>query len=138
MTSSLVDTSIMLDLLVPGQKWHDWSQDVLAESRDDGDVVINPIVLAETAPEFDSEKNMIRTMEGFGFSLEDLPWSASYMAGVAHVEYRKSGGFRDRTLPDFLIGAHATVCGYRLLTRDPKRYRRHFPKLHIVSPDSRS
>jgi predicted nucleic acid-binding protein len=35
-------------------------------------------------------------------------------------------------MPDFFIGAHAPVCGMRLLTRDVKRYRSYFPKLVII------
>jgi hypothetical protein len=41
---------------------------------------------------------------------------------------------RTRTLPDFLIGAHAAIAGMTLLTRDPRRYRTYFPKLKIIAP----
>ncbi len=58
------------------------------------------------------------------------------MAGYAHRKYRKSGGGRDRVLADFLIGAHASTKGYRILTRDPRRYRTYFPTLDIIAPDT--
>jgi predicted nucleic acid-binding protein len=48
----------------------------------------------------------------------------------------REGGLRDRTLPDFFIGAHAQLKTYRILTRDPRRYRVHFPALEIVAPDT--
>lgn len=67
---------------------------------------------------------------------EGIPWEAAHEAGRAHREYRRRGGARDRTLPDFLIGAHAQVKGYRLLTRDPRRYREYFPAVDIVAPDT--
>jgi predicted nucleic acid-binding protein len=37
-------------------------------------------------------------------------------------------------IADFYIGAHATVAGFMLLTRDEKRYRTYFPRLRIASP----
>jgi hypothetical protein len=38
-------------------------------------------------------------------------------------------------LPDFFIGAHAALSGYRLMTRDPARYRTYSSKLPLIAPD---
>ena len=37
-------------------------------------------------------------------------------------------------MPDFYIGAHAAITGYRLLTRDVRRYRTYFPTINIIAP----
>ena len=56
-----------------------------------------------------------------------LPWEASFLAGKCFLQYRKRGGARTSTLPDFFIGAHASVSRLPLLTRDANRYERIFP-----------
>jgi predicted nucleic acid-binding protein len=37
-------------------------------------------------------------------------------------------------MPDFYIGAHAAVAGYRLLTRDARRYRTYVPSIDVIAP----
>jgi len=56
------------------------------------------------------------------------------VAAKAFLAYRQRGGQRRSPLPDFCIGAHAAVRGYRLLTRDAARYRAYFPSVGIVVP----
>jgi len=36
-------------------------------------------------------------------------------------------------LPDVYIGAHASVSGMTLLTRDAARYRMYFPRLRLIA-----
>jgi predicted nucleic acid-binding protein len=50
------------------------------------------------------------------------------------VEYRRRGGVRRSPMPDFYVGAHAAVRGYRLLTRDAARYRTYFPTVELIAP----
>lgn len=39
-------------------------------------------------------------------------------------------------LPDFLIAVHAIVLDQLLLTRDPALYRRYFPELSLITPET--
>ena len=64
----------------------------------------------------------------------DLPYEAAFLAGKCFLEYRRGGGEKGSPLPDFYIGAHAAVAGYRLLTRDASRYRTYFPRLELIAP----
>lgn len=69
------------------------------------------------------------------FRREPLPFEAAFLAGKAFRRYRAAGGARSSALPDFYIGAHATVAGYRLMTRDAGRYRTYYPTLELIAPD---
>jgi predicted nucleic acid-binding protein len=66
---------------------------------------------------------------------ESLPWDAAFFAGQAFKAYRTRMGEKRSPLPDFYVGAHATISGYRLLTRDDARYRTYFPRLEVISPE---
>jgi predicted nucleic acid-binding protein len=57
---------------------------------------------------------------------------------MVFLRYRRRGGERRSPLPDFFIGAHAAVAGYRLLTRDATRNRGDFPQLPLIAPSPRS
>jgi predicted nucleic acid-binding protein len=67
---------------------------------------------------------------------EHVPFDAAFAAGLAFLDYRRRGGMRTSPLPDFFIGAHAAVRGYRLLTRDRGYYASYFPTLHLISPET--
>jgi predicted nucleic acid-binding protein len=69
------------------------------------------------------------------WKIEEDVWRET---GRAYCEYARrrirSGGGHPRRIPtDFIIGAHAVVCGYTLLTLNRRDYAAAFPKLKIVS-----
>ncbi len=131
---TLVDSSVMLDVLTEDPAWAQWSGDALARARDDGRLVINPIVYAEVSTGFDRIEDLDDAVPAADFEREPLPYQAGFVAGKAFLAYRKRGGQRRSPLPDFYIGAHAAVRGYRLLTRDAARYRTYFPSVELIVP----
>ncbi|ANT48783.1 type II toxin-antitoxin system VapC family toxin [Mesorhizobium amorphae] len=133
--STLVDTNVLIDVWGPAGRQTKWSASVIAACRRDGALVINTIVWSELAP-LATEAALRRAVETLKMDRELLPWEAAFLAGIAHSQYRRAGGLRERTLPDFFIGAHAVVAGHRLLTRDAVRYRSYFPDLEIISPET--
>ena len=108
----------------------------LRECRDMDLIVVNAITFSETAGHFLSFRDIQTALSVAETELEELPWEAAYLAGHVHRKYRRSGGLRERVLPDFLIGAHAAVKSYRILTRDAARYRTYFPDVDIIAPDT--
>lgn len=136
MISTLIDSNVIIDVLTGDARWRDWSMRAVAEARSEGRTVINPLIYAEVAVAFQTEDETEAGLPATLYDREGLPWDAAFVAGHAHLMYRRRGGLRERTLPDFLIGAHASVKGYRLLTRDARRYRAYFPDLHILDPET--
>ncbi|MCR6501254.1 type II toxin-antitoxin system VapC family toxin [Shinella sp. CPCC 101442] len=136
MTSVLIDTNIIIDVFGPETPLKLWSSDVILALKPDAQFILSPIVWAELAGMMPSEDELALTLSRLNPVREALPFSAAYQAGIAHQRYRRAGGQRERTLPDFLIGAHAEIRRHRLLTRDAARYRTYFPTLDIISPET--
>ncbi|RRH96175.1 type II toxin-antitoxin system VapC family toxin [Mesorhizobium tamadayense] len=134
--STLVDTNVLIDVWGPGGPATEWSANAIASCRREGALVVNTIVWSELAPLIATEAQLKRATDMLEIDRELVPWEAAFAAGVAHSRYRRAGGVRERTLPDFFIGAHAAVAGHRLLTRDPARYRSYFPDLEIIFPET--
>ena len=124
----------MLDVLLEQQPWYDWSSQSLARAADTGPLVINPIVYAEASMQFSTIERLNDCLPPDMFRREPIPDDAAFLAGKAFVAYRRRGGKRMSLLPDFLIGAHAAVRRYALLTRDVRRYRSYFPTLDLIAP----
>ncbi|HEY0122092.1 MAG TPA: type II toxin-antitoxin system VapC family toxin [Rhizobium sp.] len=133
---TIVDTNVLVDLAVPGSAWHGWSSGQVFSAFKQGPVVINPIIYAEFSMRYSSMDHVDELLPQNEFRRESLPWSAAFAAAAAFRVYRRAGGERERILPDFLIGAHAAVRGYSILTRDPKGYRSYFPSLDLITPET--
>jgi predicted nucleic acid-binding protein len=132
--SVLVDSNVILDLLTEDARWADWSRRALEQEADRTRLVINPIVFAEISVRFSRIEDLEAALPKDMIDREALPFGAAFLAAKVFQRYRKKGGKRTSTLPDFLIGAHAAVAGYDLLTRDVRRYRTYFPTLTLIAP----
>ncbi len=132
--ATLVDSCVLLDVITGDERWADWSAGQVAAAMDAGRVVINPLIYAEVSVGYESIEELDDLLPAGDYEREPLPWVAGFAAGKACLRYRRSGGDKRSPMPDFYIGAHAAVAGYRLLTRDARRYRTNFPALDIVAP----
>ena len=105
---------------------------------DTGRVVINPLIYAEISVGYETVEELDEVLPASDYEREPLPYRAGFAAGKAYLRYRRSGGDKRPPMPDFYIGAHAAIAGYRLLTRDASRYRTYFPRLELIVPATRS
>ena len=130
----LVDSSVLLDVIHEDRVWREASEAALMAAIDGGPVTLNSMVIAEIAPSFKDFEHLGVRLPPELYRREPIPEEAAFLAGRAHAEYRRRGGKRTRTLPDFFIGAHCAVRGFALLTRDPRRIARYFPTVTIIAP----
>ncbi|MCC6847540.1 MAG: type II toxin-antitoxin system VapC family toxin [Deltaproteobacteria bacterium] len=131
---TLIDSNVLLDVLTEDPRWWAWSAKALETQADRDVLAINPIIYAEVSIGFSRIEEVDACLPVSTFHRLALPWNAAFLAGKCFVMYRKRGGVRSSPLPDFYIGAHASITGMTLLTRDAARYRAYFPKLRLVAP----
>ena len=136
MTPVLVDSNVLLDVLTDDPTWGAWSNGALERAGDEAPLVINALVYSEVSIGFSLIEALEEALPLDLYRREHLPYEAAFLAGKAFLRYRQAGGARSSPLPDFYIGAHAAVAGYRLLTRDARRYRSYFPTLEIIAPNA--
>ncbi len=134
MAGYLVDSNVLLDILTEDRTWFDWSSKALAARAEQGPLVVNPLIYAEVSIGFDRIEDLDDALDPSIFQRRPLPWEAAFLAGKSFLRYRRRGGSRTSTLPDFYIGAHALVEELTLITRDAARYRTYFPRLALVAP----
>ena len=135
MSAALIDSNVLIDLMSEDAQWFSWSAAAVAGAADRFRLVINPIIYAEVSVRFSRIEDLDAALPREMFEREPIPYEAAFLAGKSYLAYRRRGGLKRSPLPDFLIGAHAAIAGYRLLTRDAARYRAYLPNLPLIAPD---
>ena len=108
--------------------------DTLREALRTGPVVVSDIVLAEVCTALKSGSDVLADIEEIGIHFLATEARAALRAGEMQRRYRQRGGRRERTVPDFLIGAHALLQCQGLITRDAGFYRDYFKGLKVIVP----
>jgi predicted nucleic acid-binding protein len=132
-----VDSNVLIDVVEFDPIWEQWSSVSLEQAGKNNPLVINEIVVAETAPRTASLEVFRTSLHVMGIVVESLCVEAAYLAGVTFQDYRKrrSDVATKSLLADFLIGGHAQTLGATILTRDPRFYRTYFPTVPLITPD---
>lgn len=128
----IVDTNVIITLI-------EADGDVSSLKRqfyDEPARCINEIVFAEFAGRYDRINEPMDLVHALGLSIERLTLDECHRAGLAFREYRRRGGTRTSILPDFLIGAQASMRGWPILTADRKGFASYFPDVVLIDPQS--
>ena len=129
---TFVDTNILLDVFLLDPKFGKHSCDSLEKAYQEGSLIINEIIYAELAPQFNSRVLLDTTLSKLGIRTVMIDKDSAYRAGRIWKQYKQAGGKRSRILADFLIGSHGETQADRLLTRDRGFYKKYFKNLHIM------
>ena len=130
----LVDSNVLIDVMTDDPIWGDWSEASLEAASLVGPLLTSDVVYAELAVRYEQMEALDAFLAAAQIEVVPLPKEALFLAGKVFGRYRRAGGTKSGVLPDFFIGAHASVAGWPLLTRDIRRYRTYFPALDLITP----
>ncbi len=128
-----IDSSVLLDLLADGPE-ADAAEVCLRQSLSVGPVVICDVVLAEICTALRDGSEALSALEEMSIRFDSLEAKSALRAGEMQRRYRQRGSGHARTIPDFLIGAHALMQCDGLITRDDTFYRDYFKGLKLIVP----
>jgi predicted nucleic acid-binding protein len=136
----LLDTNVLIDAREPASPYRRWAEELIADGLATHGIGLNAIVLAELCVGQSNPEAVHADLRARGLVVVDVPVAAAALCARAYTRYllarRKSGGgiAPSVPLPDFFIGAHAELMGWKLATRDPERYRVYFPAVELIEP----
>jgi predicted nucleic acid-binding protein len=103
-------------------------------------VVACEVVVAEVVAGLGHGSVVLDALEELGIEFVALEQRAAVRAGEMHRRYAErrraaqEPGEAPRTVPDFLIGAHALLQCQALITRDAGFFRDYFKGLKVIVP----
>ncbi len=134
MNGVLVDSCILLDLFTNDPNWADWSENILGKYSQTNSLFINSIVYTEVSIGFNRIEELDGAISQLGIKVLEIPREALFLTGKAYLKYRQNKGTKKSPLPDFFIGAHASVSSFELITRDLSKFKTYFPLIKLIHP----
>ena len=138
--TTAIDTNVIVALWDEEDALHRAARAGLESALGAGNLVIAGAVYAELrAGPGRSEPFVDQFCEDAHINVEwelgEKVWRAAGAAFQGYAARRREPGPKQarRILADFVIGAHALVSGYKLLTMDARLYRASFPKLEVIT-----
>ena len=140
----LLDTNVIIDAHYGVGDHRVRAMNLISSAVNNTGAAINCMTLAELYAGPRRGGDIEDDMRRAGVAILDVPIATAAICGRAYRRYRlarrRSGGGEapHLPLPDFFIGAHAELMGWKLATRDVERYRIYFPAVELIEPASAS
>jgi predicted nucleic acid-binding protein len=134
MNGVFADSCILLDLFTDDPHWADWSEKILEKYSQTNSLFINSIVYTEVSIGFNRIEELEEAIIQLGIKVLEIPREALFLTGKTFLKYRRNKGTKNSPLPDFFIGAHASVSSFELITRDLSKFKTYFPKVKLIHP----
>ena len=128
-----IDSSVLIELLT-GEGDADTAELALREALWRGPVVVCDVVIAEVCSSLQDGDRAMQAFEEMGIAFSTVEEKSAVRAGEMQRRYRTRGGGRARTVPDFIVGAHALLQCNGLITRDAGFFRDYFKGLKVIVP----
>ena len=128
-----VDSSVVVELLSDAEH-ADAAESALREALARGPVVVCDVVVAEICSSLRDGDQAMQALEDMGIRFSLVEQKSALRAGEMQRRYRSRGGGRQRTVPDFIVGAHALLQCNALITRDATFFRDYFKGLKVIVP----
>ena len=134
-----IDTSVLIDLLGE-DAMADAAEMCVRDALSHGPVVLCDIVVSEITAGLGHGAEIMDVVEEMGMSYLPVERRAAIRAGEMQRRYkqrlRSTGATQavQRTVPDFIVGAHALLQCNALITRDAGFFRDYFKGLKVIVP----
>ena len=128
-----IDSSVLIELLT-GEGDADTAELALREALSRGPVVVCDVVIAEVCSSLQDGDRAMQAFEEMGIAFSTVEEKSAVRAGEMQRRYRTRGGGRARTVPDFIVGAHALLQCNGLISRDAGFFRDYFKGLKVIVP----
>ena len=134
-----IDSSVLIDLLGDDPR-AETVEDSLRQALARGPVVVCDVVISEVVAGLGFGAEIVDTLEEAGIRFSAIEARSAIRAGEMQRRYKqrmKSEGrvpVSPRTVPDFLIGAHALLQCSGLISRDAGFFRDYFKGLKVIVP----
>ena len=132
-----IDTAVLLDVFTADPVFGERSREALRDAYRKGALVACDVVWSEVRAAFGDDRSFADTLATLGVQFDAIsPASAAFAGTLWRAQRTRNRGAWARVVPDFLIGAHATLQCDALLTRDRGFYRDYFTELRVVDPSA--